>query len=349
MIDRMNKVHTMSTNKVYKSQWTLFEAWCIERRTDPLSATAVLISDFLLYLFKERNLQVKSIEGYRSALTFILKRASGYDLSQCDIISDLIRGFKLERPRRPRVEVQWDISVVLRFLQTDTFKFESVSPRWLTWKALFLVALAAGKRRSELHALERESVAFGPDASSVQLKPHPRFLSKTHISAGGVATLQQVSIPALPSVDPDTPSLCPVRTLQRYIEVSDLYRSPGQRALFVSFVKSIDREISPQTISSYIKQLIVAAYRAINDWPDTETVNKFNIKAHQVRHVAHSLGQLGNLPLSDIIRTGGWTSSNMFIRHYLQHLSNDSVTALQSVGTFVAIENVFQHKPVTQF
>ena len=237
----------MSTNKVYKSQWTLFETWCIERRTDPLAATAVLISDFLLYLFKERNLQVKSIEGYRSALTFILKRASGYDLSQCDIISDLIRGFKLERPRRPRVEVQWDLSVVLQFLQSDKFNLDSVSPRWLTWKTLFLVALAAGKRRSELHALERDSVTFGPDTSSVQLRPHPRFLSKTHISAGGIATLQRVSIPALPSGDSDTVSLCPVRTLQRYIEVSDMYRSPGQRALFVSFVKSIDREISPQT------------------------------------------------------------------------------------------------------
>ena len=78
-------------------------------------------------------------------------------------------GFKLERPHRPRTEVVWDVSVVLRFLQSDTCSATTVSSRWLTLKTLFLVALAAGKRRSELHPFERASVTWSPDSSSVFL------------------------------------------------------------------------------------------------------------------------------------------------------------------------------------
>ena len=110
----MAHVHTRSTNKVYLSQWRLFEAWCLERSLDPLAATSVCVCDFFLYLFHERGIQARSIEGYKSALTFILKRSSGYDMSECQVLSDLIRGFKLERPPRTHLQVNWDVSVVLR-------------------------------------------------------------------------------------------------------------------------------------------------------------------------------------------------------------------------------------------
>ena len=68
-----------------------------------------------------------------------------------------------------------------------------------------------------------------------------------------------------------------------------------------------------------------------------------------MRHVAHSLGQVGSLSFNDIIRTGGWTTSSTFIKHYLQDLSSDSVQRLASVGLFVAIESVFAPKRTVSF
>ena len=339
----------MSTNRVYLSQWRLFESWCLDRGLDPVAATSVAICDFFLYLFNERKIQVKSIEGYRSALTFILKRSSGYDLSGCQVVADLFRGFKLERPPRPRTEVAWDVSVVLRFLQSDTCSSPTASARWLTLKTVFLIALAAGKRRSELHALERASVTWAPDSSAVSLKPHPRFLSKTHLSNTGTPALNVVSIPALPVTDGTAPALCPVRTLRQYLDITDAFRSPTQKALFMSYVRSFDRDISPQTISNYLKQVIIAAYKDVEALSDDVIVKDLNVKAHQVRHVAHSLGQLGQLSLSDIIRTGGWSTPNTFIKHYLQPLSIDTVDQLHSVGSFVAIESVFQANNTIHF
>ena len=123
----MNKVHTDATNKVYLSQWRLFEGWCLKRGIDPLQATSVCICDFFLYLFNDRKLQVKTIEGYKSAVTFILKRSSGYDLSECDIAADMLRSFKLERPHTVRTEVRWDVSVVLSYLVAAVHRGSDVS------------------------------------------------------------------------------------------------------------------------------------------------------------------------------------------------------------------------------
>ena len=342
VLDRMASIHTDSTNKVYLSQWRLFESWCLKRSLDPVKATSVCVCDFFIYLFNDRKLQVKTIEGYKSALTFILKRSSGYDLSECETLADVIKSFKRERPRQCRTDVRWDVAVVLNYLRSEIFNPSTVSTKCLTFKAVFLTALALGKRRSELHAIRRDSVEFAEDGSSVTLRPSVKFLSKTHISSKGMGAFKSASIPALPRVDGDPDVLCPVNVLKQYITMTDRFRSSGQLRLFISFVKSLDKDFSAQTISSYIKQLIVAAYKSIEDSSDDALQQKYRIKAHQVRHVAHSLGQIGSMSLTDIIRTGGWTSSSTFIQHYLQDLSSDTVRQLHNVGSFVAIESIFK-------
>ena len=245
----MLKVHSESTGRVYLSQWRLFESWCQKRGADPLQATSVLVCDFLLYLFKERQISTRSITGYKSALTFFLKRASGYDLSTCTVAAELIRSFKREHPPASRPEVKWNISVVLGFLQAPQFNPDVVSIRDLTLKSLFLFCLAAGCRRSEIHALKRSSVCFASDGLSVSVKPHPQFISKTHLSSKGVGALHTITIPALPDTKGTPFSLCPVRVLNQYLMVSDPLRSPGQRRLFVSFDKSLCRDIVPSTLS----------------------------------------------------------------------------------------------------
>ena len=331
------------------SQWRLFESWCRKRDVDPLKATSVLVCEFLMYLFNDRKLQAKSIAGYKSALSFFLKRASGYDLSTCTVVADLLRSFYRERPPPPRVVVKWDIPTVLRFLQSAAFNPDVITPRLLTLKAIFLFALASGRRRSELHALERESVSFASDMSAVTVRPHLRFLSKTHLATQGIGALHEIIVPALPDA-PDTPySLCPVRVLKHYIDTSDTYRSPGQNRLFVSYRKSFERDITAQTVSRYVKTAICEAHSAAEVDSDTDVASKYDVKAHQVRHIAHSLSQLGSMPLTDIIRTGSWKTPNTFIKHYIQQLPSASVSELQQLGSFVAMESVFQHKEPVGF
>ena len=73
----------------------------------------------------------------------------------------------LSKQRRCRTEVRWDVSVVLNYLRSDAFEAGSVSVKLLTFKCVFLTALALGKRRSELHAIQRDSVEFEDDNTAV--------------------------------------------------------------------------------------------------------------------------------------------------------------------------------------
>ena len=324
------------------SQWKLFKGWCERQGLTPESATSVLVADFFVYLFKERKVQARTVESYRAALQFYLSRTSGYDLSKCTVLTDLVRSFKIERPVLLKTPVQWNLSIVLDYLVSDLFALATVSDKNLTLKTLFLVALAAGKRRGELHALERASVLFDSQMLGVTLKPYASFVGKTHIASKGLGTLTEIVIPALSSgqSQSELPSLCPVASLKAYITRTDLFRGGDQRRLFVSFVRGKSSDITSQTISRYIKQIIVNSYEYLNLFTD-EQLTQFHIKAHQVRHVAHSMGQLKGVSLDDIVKTGGWTSSNTFISRYLQDVPSTELDSLARVGAFVAIEQVF--------
>lgn len=126
VLQRMRRARASSTNKAHLLQWRLFDNRCLDGDLGPVSATSPVICEFLVYLFRGHVIQVRSILGYRSAIAYFLKRTSGYELSSCAIIADLIKGFKQDRRG-------------------------TLSP----WKSVFLFSLAAGKRRSVFHALQR--------------------------------------------------------------------------------------------------------------------------------------------------------------------------------------------------
>ena len=65
---RIEAPQILSTRAVYKSKWTVFVKWCESHEVDFRSPSVNQIAEFLLYLFKDRNLQPSTIEGYRTAI-----------------------------------------------------------------------------------------------------------------------------------------------------------------------------------------------------------------------------------------------------------------------------------------
>ena len=140
----------------------------------------------------------------------------------------------------------------------------SLEPRDVTLKTVFLLALASGKRRGEIHALDATLYQVGKNWDAVKLKPRPEFLGKTHFATTGAGTFQELVIPALtkkPKAEPMDIALCPVHTLRVYKAVSDKYRSPQQKRLIISFVKGRETDITCQSISNYLKWLVAQAYQ----------------------------------------------------------------------------------------
>ena len=132
------------------------------------------------------------------------------------------------------------------------------------FKTVFLLALGSGKRRSEIHAWKNKNIRHQPDWLQVSLYPSPSFLSKNHLAKEGTDSVALVIIPDLvttldKSLRSDR-SLCLVRALHYYLDrTSDLRQN--KHIVFVSFKKGFDKDISPATISSWIKQTVILCLR----------------------------------------------------------------------------------------
>ena len=210
----------------------------------------------------------------------------------------------------------------------------------LTFKTVFLLALGSGKRRSEIHAWQHKNIRHQSDWSKVSLFPSPSFLSKNQLAKEGPESVAPVVIPALaPTLDRSLKSdrtLCPVRALRYYLDrTSDLRQ--GKELVFVSFKKGFDKDISPATISSWIKQTVILCY----ELSDHQAHTLHQVKAHDVRAFAASKAFQSGVSLEQILSACHWKSHNTFTQFYLKDVAwVDS--ELYHLGPVVAAQQIHQ-------
>ena len=246
----------------------------------------------------------------------VVAHSSGLDLSNTRVVSDLMASFKTQRPKLPPSLPDWDVTFVLYMLTKARFEPLDTCPlKLLSYKTLFLLLLASGRRRSDIHALDVDRVEFDARDSSVTLYPDRSFLPKTRAAAEGAHAFSPIRIPALTDlVGPEEPdaTLCPVRMLRVYLDRTSAFRR-GRRRLFISFQPNRESEISIQTLSIWVKDLIQHVYQTA----DIDALRLYKVTAHQVRHISMSLASAYNVSLEAVVRSGMWTNSSTFTNHYL--------------------------------
>ena len=90
--------------------------------------------------------------------------------------------------------------------------------------------------------------------------------------------------------------LCPFRALRNYSDrTSDL--GQNKELVFVSFKKDFDKDISPATISSWIKQTVILCY----ELSDQEAHTLHQVKPHDVRAFAASKAFQSGVSLEHIL------------------------------------------------
>ena len=135
-----------SSRKAYQLKWQVYRSWCHSHGHSVSRPSLSKVADFLCWLRSPKNLSVSSIKGYRSMLSAVF-RFHLPSFSTHPVLRDLLRSFCLESPERQLRPPAWDLSLVLRYLNTSAFEPLSVAPlRALTQKVLFLLALAMAKR-----------------------------------------------------------------------------------------------------------------------------------------------------------------------------------------------------------
>ena len=314
-----------STLKVYDGKWKAFTEWAKDHDCDPSTATPQQVADFLDYLFSgPKQLAASTIAGYRASISKVLQKTTGLDVGQDQTISDLMTFFKRNRPRATNQVPQWDLILVLRMLKSSPFEpISSASLKWVTWKTAFLLLLAMGGRRGEVHALDSSNIKVLGNWDSVILNPDPSFQAKNCDPGTGKRTLRDIHIQSLKEVsgkDKDMDyDLCPVRSLRSYLNLTKCRRGMIKH-LFVTYKEGPVKRASANTISSWVKQLIKFAYQ--KGQSDENVLRLHRTSVHEIRAIASSLALYQNVSLEDILSNCRWSSSTTFTSHYLRDMTD---------------------------
>ena len=213
-----------------------------------------------------------------------------------------------------------------------------VNRKFLTLKTSFLLALASGARRSELHAVTRSGVKHSNSWREVWLQPSAQFIAKNQKAQRPGTLFSPITVPALgptlgPNLEQDR-TLCPVRALKFYLDrTKPILRD--RKKLFIAFKKGYTREIAPITLSSWLKATVRLAYELIK--PDE--LKTLRVTGHQVRAIAASWAVLGGVSVDQIMTSCHWQSHNTFTSFYLKDLAWEDGENF-SLGPIVAAQQV---------
>ena len=324
-------------SSIYDSKWKIFATWCQSRKIDPICATVQLVSEFLLEKQKG-GLATRTLEGYRSAIANTLKHASNLDLSNNMEISAMLKNFRQTSMVNRNPGPKWSLTLVLNMLRNAPFEpLNTASLKLLTLKTVFLLALASGKRRGEIHAIHKKSISWPHNKKSITLRPLPSFIAKTQL-ATDVRALQPFQIKSLrdyisQGMDEDM-KLCPVRAIFAYLDRTENLRE-GKQLLFISFKQGFSKDIAKSTISGWHKKTIVMAYESSKD----QEFKMNEVKAQQVRAFAASTAFYNKFSIQDVMDACTWSNHNTFTSFYLRDMT-EHMGDLLRLAPFVAGQSV---------
>ena len=114
--------------------------------------------------------------------------------------------------------------------------------------------------------------------------------------------LVQVGYLQLEGADGQDALLCPVRTLEVYLDRTKQFRSPDQQKLIIPYRRGSVKDMTKQTLLNYIKETIVLAYQEQDpdsqsqdqyqeQDPDSQSLLPLQVKRHSMLRPWGPLGQ----------------------------------------------------------
>jgi site-specific recombinase XerD len=168
-----------STRRTYAGRFERFSGWCADKEIDPHLASLGQVADFLTAMFRQ-GLQARTVLAYRSAigaLHFVFD--NGSTVSNNPVLSNLVKGMFHIRPPTKELIPEWDLSLVLQFIASPEFSaFHKLSLMELASRTAFLLAVACGRRCSEMQALSILPQHRRFSEEGVTLLPRAGFSSK---------------------------------------------------------------------------------------------------------------------------------------------------------------------------
>ncbi|XP_053402412.1 uncharacterized protein LOC128557886 [Mercenaria mercenaria] len=295
------------TQKDYRCKFRLFSSWCSQQQVDTYAATLTDCADFLSFLFFDKGLKYRTINGYRSMLSSVLPSIEGKPVGQHPCIIRLLKGIFNQRPPVKKLIPEWDLPLVLGCLRRAPFEpMKDAALKFVTWKTCFLIAVTTFQRCSDLQSLQ-----LGEQNVNIQKKGVTFLrtgLSKTdrpsHIK-------RSIFIPAFTRdkfVDPK-------RALTYYLMKTEKFRSESDVSLklFLAINKP-HKPVSSQTISRWITSTIRYCYKKSNKSVGCVT-------GHSTRSIGPSWAIFKGASFQQIMESADWSKETTFVKHYLKQVN----------------------------
>ncbi len=257
----------------------------------------------------DEGLEAGTVRNYKSAILAVHKGfADGTSLRGDESLRRLLTGMFNDRPpTRPQVPA-WDLNTVLRFLSEAPFEpLDNATLKNLTFKTVMLVALASGRRCSEIQAISASASVFVNDG--VNLFFRPDFVPKNETSSFKHTPLFLPKIGMHSSVREDR-LWCPVRALRKYLQRTSNLRGDNDQ-LFLTYVEP-HRPAAIRTVARWLVAVLV----------DSKAVDaSSHPRAHSTRAVASSWAFHRGVSVAGICESVSWKSASTFSSVYYRNVT----------------------------
>ena len=211
-----------------------------------------------------------------------------------------------------------DPALVLHWLHSAPFKPLAKAPLWaLTFKTVFLPALASAKHWSELHAFSYR-VQHPEDWSSMMLIPDPLFVVKTECVGHPETHLQdahlRVSHSSLAQILRWMPTTAWSAVNSYLAHSKELHK--GWKCLFIAYKPDNTEEIKPATISPGITKTVC---HACDNLPE-DCACLIRVWAPDMWAFTTGWSALQRVSLQDVLHVAQWHSHTTFTFFYLTDL-----------------------------
>ena len=282
-------------------KWIQFN---LRQRTNPYLFSTEQILNLLKFRFETEKCSIQVLKLQFNVIR-TLARAKGTPLSSEVVytVKSILLSYFNKRPPPPRKPPHvWDVNVLLNYIK-DMGANDKLSLMELSSKCTTLFLLSTMRRKQDLFHLHLDNLSWylgGKTANftiQTPLKTYSVYTTAKHRD-----NIQNFTVEALP----DDPLLCPIITLNDYIERTEKLRSV--RHLFVTTTDPFS-QAALGTIHRWVRNLLVKA--GID-------VTKFSV--HSIRSASTSAAFKAGISIDKIIKQAGWVDETCFVKYYLKDI-----------------------------
>lgn len=225
-------------------------------------------------------------------------------LGEIPELSRFFNGIANEKPRNAKYSATWDPSVVLTFL-SSLFPNDSLTLEQLTKKLVTLFALTTAQRVQTLSKIKLENIHSSENGIKIAITEKIK-------TSNWLRVQPLLEIPYFTIQE----NICPVKTLETYIQKTAEIRPLNESYLFITFKKP-HHTATTQSISRWIKDVL-----------QKSGIDTTLFTVHSTRHASTSAAARNGLNIETIRKAAGWSeNSSVFAQFYNRPLINKEVFA----------------------